>query len=196
MKNSSWLTEFYHEVGRETSLAHTVLNDYHRWSLTVAIGLLTAVALASDTVLALPALAVSLGGSLLLFRFFVRSSIAYVNLHRWNQLSRAIISYWESTNEEEAQKLKQYVDECIRVYYHEWKSPISMRKIVKDNLKLAYLWLGLILAGLIAWSWWTVRGDSRAVWLVLLWTTALAFEVYWFITYRMFQHVEVPTPSS
>jgi len=183
----NWLVEFYQYAGRETTLAFTVLNDYHRWALTLTIALLTAIALGKDVAPAPLPFIVILGSSLLLFRFFVRSSIGYVNLYRWNTLTSLIVKYWRATGSKEESEAWKSLEKAIEIYYVQWKSPIRLSKIVWDNLRLAFLWLGIVILGLVIW---TSSGafECRFTMLVLaLWAVGMGLEIYWFVTYRMFR---------
>jgi hypothetical protein len=150
IKDPDFIKEFYKECGREVTLAYTTLNQMKNWAIVVTAALMGAFAsfwrrgqdgaLTEDvTLVALVAASLSL---LFNLRFFIRASICYVNMLRWNRLQNAIASFKMGTSRKKAISESELIDE-IDTYYHRWASPVGRFEQVSSNLKLGF---GLLLA--------------------------------------------------
>jgi hypothetical protein len=61
--------------------------------------------------------------------------------------------YFIEDNETNKEKLMK----SIKNYYFDWKSPITVWKILWDNFILAYYWIFFLYAGLILWGILTLK---------------------------------------
>jgi hypothetical protein len=85
--------------------------------------------------------------------------------------------------------LKQNCMEAIKVYYFEWRSPITMKKLIWDNLKLIYLWFMIPVIFLIFWG--LIKLDyNNILWLIglVIFIIPTLCEFYWFYTYFPFKY--------
>ena len=82
----------------------------------------------------------------LLFRFFVRSVIAYQNLIRFNAVQGAAWRYLTGREPEEA-FLKHY-----EIYVENWRSPRSFWNFVGENLKYGYFWVLFAAFATLGWA--------------------------------------------
>jgi len=167
--NRSWIENFYTECGREVSLAYNVLNHTNTWGITLTSAVVLLAFLSSietkSGVLSLhyPTLIhlyIVIICWVIMCRFFVRSCLAYTNMHRWNTLISATSKVLSL--DDDHPDLPVYQNNFIKkvkAYYYDWNSPIPQWKIIWNNLKLMYLWFFLILFALIIWGFVQIDHD-------------------------------------
>jgi hypothetical protein len=196
-----WIKIFYSECGREVNLAFDTFNTTNNWGLTLATVVIAATIISilkvDDTtheiVFLYPSFItwfIIIIAWIVMLRFFVRSCIPYVNIHRWNLLMRYISLYLSVPEDHPyAKVLKQNCIHAIKAYYFEWGNPIPMKKLIWDNLKLIYLWFILPVIFLILWGF--IKLDStNYLWQVglIIFVIPTLCEFYWFVTYPPFKY--------
>jgi hypothetical protein len=158
-----WMESFYKECGREVTLAYTTLNQMKNWAIAIVAAFVSAiVALAKPaqsgqdpTLSQIAVYTAAVLAYVFNLRFFIRSILCYINLVRWNRLQSEIVKTYltpgtTATTEEEA---KKHLREEIDNYYHKWRSPITRRDQLVQNLKLGFaLVLALPLFFVAIWS--------------------------------------------
>jgi len=163
-----WIENFYKECGREVTLAYTTLNQMKNWAMAIVAAFISAiVALGKPgeaTVLA-PAARLGIYAAAVVayvfnIRFFIRAILCYINLLRWNRLQSDIVSAYLipkplelgerlPTKEQARDILRREIED----YLHRWRSPISRKNQIFQNLKLGFaLVLALPLFFVIVWS--------------------------------------------
>lgn len=155
--DNGWLDTYYGEVGREIGLASSQLHDTTNWSVGITVGALTGIALSGAPYPTRMTLAVAVVALVLVTRFFVRSCLAYANLSKWSKIHRAITAYRFDGAEDKA-RMEDVIRNAVREYHVKWGSPLPLRRIICANLKLAYLYLFVILGAISA------VGFARAQW--------------------------------
>jgi len=117
------------------STLHTINN----WSVTLILGLLTALAIIRNFPNVISYALLIVGTSLVL-RFFVRSMLAYTNLERFNQLQAAALKALQSDDTE-------LLNERLARLYHRWACPVSRSRLIWSVAKLGgftYLFAALL----------------------------------------------------
>lgn len=203
--DNEWLGHFYHECGREVTLAYTTLNQMKNWSIVILGAIVAAVVSFGDAgppsrsgEMSSFGVSIVVGavlGYLFTLRFFIRAILCYNNLCRWNKLQKAIVELKvlpqskksDATEEERRRKLALILD----LHYHQWLAPLPRSAQIASNLKLGF---GLLLAlpillivwGAIAfWDQFLVRG------LVVFAAGGTAIELIEFMRSRFFNTPEV-----
>ncbi|MDY6965679.1 MAG: hypothetical protein SVM80_06890 [Halobacteriota archaeon] len=192
-----WLRDFYRECGRELSLSYDVINQTNYWGLTVVTAVIVFTIVTSvDTETfkinypMLPQWYIITFAWIIMLRFFVRSSLGLVNMHRWNILSR-VISRFLSIPEDhpQAQIFKNNCIQMLDAYYYRWKSPRRLRKIVWDGLKLMYLWFVIAILSLYVWGLIVLPKDNLFwVFGLVLFLIPTSIEIYWMKNYSGFEY--------
>jgi len=172
--NPDWLEPYLAEVGRELDLGSTQLHETTNWALGVAIAAVTGLAVAGHRFPMPGTLMVVVVADVLLVRFFVRSCLAYANLHKWNRINRLAVRHM--TEDNEASTTLQVLREAVDRYHLKWESPEPWWKIVKSNLKLAYGQLFAVMGGLTVYGFCLVDWDARVVGLLVLLVADLVWE--------------------
>lgn len=198
LSDGKWLEWFYSRVTDQYTLARESFHNTHQWTITLTLGLVTAVvALGGQSVpypTELSVIAV-LTAIPLLFRFFVRSCLEYSIHHRWATIRDALDLhfYLSSTQPEMTTQSMAYLKETIKLYYLQWLCPRPLSKVVLDNLRLAYLWPFILLAALTLWG---VLGLPLTPLLVVVLVGVsifMAYEIWSFVTYRGFRFKKTQT---
>ncbi len=127
-----------------------------------------------------------------MLRFYVRSCLALVNMYRWNSLifaANKVLSLPEQhsfINIYYANFAKK-----VRAYFYDWRSPIPFKKLAWECFRLMYIWLFIILIGLIGWGAIKLRGEEFW-WLgIAVLIIPTAWEVYSFVRYRAFKYTRL-----
>jgi len=148
--DEQWLMLFYERVTNQFTLSRESLHNTHQWAISLTFGIVTAIFTISSTnpypnEYSFVALLLTLP---LMIRFFIRSCLEYSIQRKWQEIRNRLDIYFSN------RKKKQYDDlkKCIDLYYFKWESPISIWKIIWDNLSLAYLWPFVLYGGLIIWG--------------------------------------------
>jgi hypothetical protein len=193
-----WLEKFYTECGREVSLAYNVLNHSNSWGVTLvtavlATGFISLVKFESGKMtLDYPTIFhwfYIIIAWIIMLRFFVRSALGLTNMYRWNTLiyaSSKVLSL-----PEESPILPVYLRNChkkIDAYYYRWKSPISQRKIIWENLKLMYFWFFLIVLALFVWGAIVLVKNWLYYVGIGLFVVSTIIESIWFVNWRGFKY--------
>lgn len=193
----SWVERFYGECGREASLAYNVLNQTNTWGVTLCTALLATIFIQAVTVengdvrFLFPTIyhwAYIAVAWVILLRFFARSALGLVNLYRWNALMGAASNVLSIPEENPAYPV--YVRNFARKvesYLHHWRSPISMWKLLRENLRLMYLWVLLGVLSLFIWGAVVVEKDFYYFIGLAVFAIPTFFEAKWFLGYRAFR---------
>jgi hypothetical protein len=189
-----WLEKFYTECGREVSLAYNVLNHSNNWGVTLATAVLAtsfigAVKFENGKMTLLYPTIIHwfyiIIAWIIMLRFFIRSALGLINMYRWNTLiyaSSKILSLPESNL-----ALPVYMRNCakkIDAYYYRWKSPISKRKLIWENLKLMYFWFFFIVLALFIWGVIVLERNWLYYVGISLFGISTIIESVWFIRWR------------
>lgn len=194
----NWLEKFYTECGREVSLAYNVLNHSNNWGVTLASAVLAvsfigAVEFENGTATVhYPTIFhwfYIVIAWIIMLRFFARSALGLTNMYRWNKLiyaSSKVLSLPETSP-----ALPVYARNCakkIDAYYYRWRSPISKRKIIWQNLKLMYLWFFLIVLALFTWGLVVLERNCLYYVGIGLFLVSTIIESIWFMTWYGFKY--------
>ncbi len=171
----------------ELSLAYNVVNTTNGWAITL-VGALTVAVLTRGTYPTVGAWLTVIGAIILMNRFFVRSCLGYVNLSRWNKLMKATLAAQAAT-EGDRQRLLGLLNRSVQMYYGDFFSPVPQWNVLRDNLKLAYLWIYLLLFILAAWGFVAINAPFALKCVVgVTLAAATIIEVGWFRAARMFTY--------
>jgi len=195
-----WLDLFYTRVGDQFILSRNSLHNTHQWVITLALGLITAVLTLGSNTNSYPneygflALLISFP---LLFRFFVRSCLETSIQYKWMTIRNALDKYYFLSNHKDfrKQKVEDYLEETIILYYFDWKSPNSIWKIIWDNIRLAYFWPFIVLISLIIWGYFSLPFTFIITISTIVVGVYIIYEVSTFFTYRGFDFEETTTPD-
>jgi hypothetical protein len=150
--DEKWLYMFYDRVTDQFSLSRRSFHNTHQWANTLTFGIVTAILTLFREENSYPnevgfiALLLTLP---LMLRFFIRSCLEYSIQRKW-QIIRDNLDKYFLNNKRKSERIE--LIKSIQKYYFERKSPVSIWKIICDNLKLAYSWPFLIYIGLIIWG--------------------------------------------
>lgn len=192
MTSNDWETAFYSRVTAEFTLTRTTLTTTHQWIITLAIGAITAV------------LALGQGGFLfpsesgfiavlvilpLMLRFFVRSCLEYTLFHRWLAIKLAQDEYFLAKAKKKGQNAaKIKLNKAIETYYIGRWSPKPFRKMIVDNLTLAFYWPFLLVL-LLTLLGVAIQEQTFLVIVVMrVVAVMLLVEFYLFFRYDRFQY--------
>ena len=183
--NNKWLEKFYDRVTNQFTLSRESLHNTHQWAITLTFGIVTAIFTISSEnpypneygfialVLTFP----------LMMRFFVRSCLEYSIQRKWQEIrNRQDVFYFR-----ESKKSYKELKDCIELYYFKWKSPISIWKIIWDNLSLAYLWPFILYFYLIIWGSLSIQLTNLVLITVIIVVSFLVFEIVRVFRYRGFK---------
>jgi uncharacterized membrane protein len=158
-----WIEHFYKECGREVTLAYTTLNQMKNWAIAIVAAFVSAIvtlgkpaqAGQDPTLTHLGIYTAAVLAYVFNLRFFIRSILCYINLVRWNRLQSDIVKTYltPGTNSTTAEEAKKTLRDEIDDYYHRWRSPITRKEQLVQNLKLGFaLVLALPLFFVAIWS--------------------------------------------
>src|SRR3989304_9742598 len=184
-----WLRLLYQRVSAEFVLTRTTFTTTHQWVIPLAIGAVTAVLafgkgdFTFPTELTVAAMLVLIP---LVFRFFVRSCLEYTLFHRWLTIRNALDKYYHarSTRSSDLSDSQAHLRSCIDTYYFHDYSPKPFRKMIWDNLLLAFLWPFIIIILITALGLIYQPLTPFLIGTLALTITFLSFELYYFFTYR------------
>lgn len=91
----------------------------------------------------------------LLFRFMVRSMLAYNNLLRYNKIRAAS---WKFLKDQA--QWQEFCSTCC-LYEQKWKSPQTITESIWSNLKYGYMWLFSVFIVAIGWGFATTTGGWK-----------------------------------
>lgn len=196
--NEKYLDAIYDRVNDQFVLSRNSQQNTHQWVISLTLALITAVLTLGGNQDPYPskfnfiAILVSLP---LLFRFFVRSCLETSILYKWMTIRNALDEYYflKSNNMENTAKYKEYLDETIFLYYFKWKSPRKLRKIIWDNVRLAYFWPFIVIIALIVWGY-VVLPLARITCITsIIVSSFMVYEIITFFTYKGFQYEKTQT---
>lgn len=198
----SWVEKLYQECGREVSLAYNTFNHTNNWGITLATGIVATVFIASiksvegQITIVYPNIAYWFAviiAWVIMIRFFVRSCLALVNMHRWNTIIFATSKLLSLPKDHvQAPIFERNLAKKVKAYFYDWCSPIPMGELIWECLRLIYIWFFLIMLGLILWGL-IALSDKQIWWVVgiLLFTIPTAWEIISFVRYRGFKYQPV-----
>lgn len=188
--NEKYLENFSSRVTDEFSLARQSFHNTHNWVITLSVGIVAAILTITKgnneigREYGLIALLLSFP---LILRFFIRSCLEYSIQCKWMEIRNSLDSYFFEGNKEIKKIRKKYLIESIKFYYFEWKSPISMCEIIKDNLKLAYSW-PFILYPLLILQLISTPQSCLVVIIEIIVSVFIIYELCTFFKYRGFNY--------
>lgn len=198
--DSDWLEWFYSRVTDQYVLARESFHNTHQWTITLTLGLVTAVVALGGQGAQYPtelSVIAVLAAIPFLFRFFVRSCLEYSIHHRWATIRDALDLHFYlcSTQPSMTSQSLAYLQETIRLYYFQWLCPRPFSKIVGDNLRLAYSWPFILLAALTLWG--IVELPLTPLLGIALAGVGffMVYEIWAFVTYRGFKFEKTQTPK-
>jgi len=198
--SKEWLAEFYNRVTEQYSLSRQSLHNTHQWVITLTFALVTVILTMSGkesmypNEVGLVALLVSVP---LMFRFFVRSCLETSIQYKWGFIREAMDkrNYAQMLHSDKYSDIEACLIQGIRAYYFEWKSPKSLRKVIWDNLRLAYLWPFILLIALIAWGAITLCMTLLIKIVLIVVLIFMIYEVIAFVSYRGFRYERIDMPE-
>lgn len=196
--DDQWLALFYSRVTDEFVLSRQSLHNTHQWVISLTLGFLTVVLTLGGQSNPYPndygfvAILVSVP---LLFRFFVRSCLETSIEYKWMAIRNALDMYFycrdnDNTEKDEAER---HLGEAIELYYFKWKSSQLLRKIIWDNLRLAYLWPLILLIGMIVWGAMFLCMTTLMAVVTLVVGAYMVYEIPTFLTYEGFEYAKPST---
>lgn len=201
-----WLNNFYKECGREVSLAYNVLNQTNNWAITLitavlATGFIGSVRFDSNGVMNFnyPTIyhwAFIIVAWIINIRFFMRSALALVNMYRWNTLIYAIVNVLSlPENHPSENAYKKDLSKKINEYFINWRSPISKKKLIWENLRLIYLWFFLILIALFITGVILLERNIYYYIGIIFFHCATIFELVEFFRYYGFRYIKIESTN-
>lgn len=118
----------------------------------------------------------------LLIRFFIRTMLGYQNLIRFNRIQRAA---WDYMAGNLGWAAFSYVE---RMYgsVDEWRSPMSLRRLIKSNLEYGFFWVFMALLIPLVWSYISIWELATVRWVSLgIVSVAFIWELILFLTHRL-----------
>ncbi len=193
--DTEWLPMLYEQVGRELSLARESQRETHTWIITLTAGVLTAFVTLGGTSFTYPTENLFLGVLLLtplFFRFFVRSCLEYQIFHRWTTLRNALDQYFyfKASHPEKAKSALEYLKEIIPLYYFSWKAAKKFRRMIWDNIKLAYGWPLLIISSLLVWGFAEQCITQLIRYALFIFVPWMLIEIFLFFKYPGFKYAQ------
>ena len=193
-----WLGLFYCRVTDQFVLSRQSLHNTHQWVISLALGLMTVVLTLGGQDTRYPneygfvAILVSLP---LLFRFFVRSCLETSIEYKWMAIRDAqdMYLYCRDNHKTEKDQAAKHLMETIELYYFQWKSSRLLRKIIWDNLRLAYLWPFILVIGMIIWGAASLCMTPLVAVVILVVVAYMAYEIHGFATYTGFEYAKPDT---
>lgn len=150
--DEKWLYAFYDRVTDQFSLSRSSFHNTHQWANTLTFGIVTAILTLFREENSYPneiGFITLLLTFPLMLKFFIRSCLEYSIQRKWQIIRDNLDKYFlKSKRKSEKEELMK----SIQKYYFEWKSPVTIWKIIYDNLRLAYFWPFLLYIGLILWG--------------------------------------------
>ncbi|MGD0339915.1 MAG: hypothetical protein ABSB78_14135 [Bacteroidota bacterium] len=192
--DEKWLLTFYTRVAEEIGITRQCQTETHTWVITLTAGIVAAVIAIGNGGVIYPnesSYLLLLAITPLLFRFFVRSCLEYQIMQRWIALRNAIDTYYyyKGKNEILAQEAIIYFNEINKSFYLNWNAAKPMRKMILDNLLLAFAWPMIILVILLILGGITLSSTPIMVATEIIVAIWMTFEIIAFITYRGFKYV-------
>lgn len=144
--DNKWLEAFYHECGREITLAFTTLNQVKNWAMLIAAAAISGLAFGSSAQ-EFPSIPMLMGIVVVYvftLRFFIRAILSYINLLRWNTLQsdcqQLMLIPREGRDGQVKSKaeLANQLKKDIQDYYYQWLSPCDRKTQLLSNLKLGF----------------------------------------------------------
>ena len=191
---TNWYEQLYQRVTDQFTLSRESLHNTHQWVITLTLGLTTALLALDGETSVYPdrfKFIVVLISIPLLFRFFVRSCLECSIQYKWITIRNALdyyYLYFQLNDEKKKHDAENYLLETICLYYFHWKSPKRLRRIVWENLRLAYLWPFILIIALLVWGFLEIELDHLLLWIVVLTSGVMLFEIFSFIHYRGFKY--------
>lgn len=119
------------EVGGKTVHTSALANTPHLWGIPRL----------SSTALLLLAAAFPF-----IVRFFIRATLGYQQLLRFNLVQRNVWAYLSGT------RAWDFVHATMDVYVQNWRSPESLSTLLLGSLKYGFVWVFAVAAGALAWG--------------------------------------------
>jgi len=191
--DEDWLFLFYSRVTELYSLSRESLHNTHQWAITLAFALITAIMTLGGTEEPYPnefSFIILMLSFPLLIRFFIRSCLECSIEYKF-QAIRDALDFYLSGDKEEKRKREAYLVNVINTYYIKFCSPYKLSKIIKDNLKLAYLWIFLLWLGLFIWGVFSLTYSLKLIIIFVMVVSFVVFEFIRFITYKKFHYIEI-----
>lgn len=145
-----WLSQYYAHLGGEIGVAFSTINTNTGWALTL-LSLLVSGIFLSGAFPDIRSFFVLLLISVLLIRFFVRTTLGYQNLIRWNVFRNHIDKIFLGADKDGS--IEKDVYKSIDLYDWRWFSPISRRNLFFANLRYGYTPMFLLTYGLATYAW-------------------------------------------
>lgn len=181
--DKNWVQLFYQSVTNQFSLSRESLHNTHQWAISLTFGVVATALSVQRSDNPYPneyGFIILLLTFPLMLRFFIRSCLEYSIQRKWQAIRNNLDKYLLNKTNRNFQILKKSID----LYYFKWKSPVSIWKILWDNLKLAYLWPFVLYIGLIFW------GMNKLIMTNLVCISSIVvgiiviFEIYQFFSYE------------
>ena len=190
--NDEWLLIFYDRISNLYSLTRKSLHDTHQWAITLALALITAILTLGGVEDPYPnefSFIIVILSFPLLIRFFIRSCLETSIQYKFQKVRDELDIYLSkkvTTRDDETQLIK-----VINTYYFEFFSPKKLKKIIWDNLRLAYMWIFFLWFGLSLWGGFSLIFTFKLKLICILAGLYVVFEIIQFIAYKKFQYVEI-----
>jgi len=108
----------------------------------------------------------------LLFRCFMRASIAYHNIKRFNHLQRTA---WDHLTGKKTDK--EFLDE-VNTSWVSWSGVETFRDLAWRNLKFGFMWVLCLDAAAIAFGFWTCPYVGAKLWGLAILVTGVLWEAF------------------
>lgn len=122
----------------------------------------------------------------LVMRFFVRSMTAYQNLLRFLDIQRTSWAYLSG------QRSWSYFEHHYEIFWMKWRTPKSMRRVVWENVKYGFMWIGVVMLGAIGYAFWSVDSISARLVAGSILLLGIGWELITLVGYRK-RYYQVPT---
>lgn len=152
-----WLERYYAHLGEEIGVAFSTINANTEWALTLLFLLVSAIFL-SGVFPDVRAFLVLLLVSPLLIRFFVRTTLGYQNLIRWNYFRARIDKIFLGVDKDGS--IMTDLLKSIDLFDWNWGSPMSRGRLFLANVRYGFGVIFVLTYGLALYSWFALDSST------------------------------------
>jgi len=159
--NDDWVKTVFQEANGEVQLAFNQLHTNINWALIILSAIFTGVIVRGH--FDITTLGLTLFSLVLTIGFFIRSTLGYTNLYRWNTIRSTSLAYLESADAQKPGLLEKLRLEHEAYALPKWYTVISRKDAIKQNARFFRLWplLGAIGFAAIYQVYYMTKGFSQ-----------------------------------
>lgn len=188
--DAQWIEKYYDRITALFILSRESLHNTHQWAISLALGFITVILAINSNESTFPnelSLIITLLSFPLLVRFFIRSCLECAIQHRFIKIRNELDIYLSSTVEKRKEREPDLI-EVINCYYIQFQASKNIKKIIWENLQLAYLWIFIVWTGLIVWGFLTLPIITKRIIIILF--LVIAFILYEIISFLLYERLK------